>query len=71
MYFDFYKYNAICVERAAARRRVLINEIAPVVLDIVHIGNLGALPPSPRVLVDKAIQLGLLTPSEHSELVWM
>jgi len=71
MYFDFKKYNIICAERRAAKRRVLFNSIAPTVLELVHVGNLGALPPSPRVLVDKAIQLGLLTPSEHGELVWV
>ena len=36
------------------------------VLDNVHPGNLGPLPPSPRLLLLKAYQLGLLSATESS-----
>lgn len=35
----------------------------------VHPGNLGALPPSPRLLVYKAAQIGLLSEREATKLV--
>lgn len=37
------------------------NLVAPMVLEAVHIGNLGELPPSPKKIVHKALQLGLLS----------
>lgn len=42
--------------------------VAELVLDAVHPGNLGALPPSPRVLIRKADQLGLITLRESIAL---
>ena len=35
--------------------------VAELVIEAVHPGNLGALPPSPRTLIRKADQLGLIT----------
>lgn len=42
--------------------------VAELVLDAVHPGNLGALPPSPRTLIRKADQLGLITSRERYAL---
>lgn len=35
------------------------NEVAGMVLELVHPGNLGPLPPSPGVVKAKAVELGL------------
>jgi hypothetical protein len=42
--------------------------MAELVLDSVHPSNLGALPPSPRTLIRKADQLGLITLRERIAL---
>lgn len=42
--------------------------VAELVLGAVHPGNLGALPPSPRTLIRKANQLGLITQRESFAL---
>lgn len=52
--------------RAKQARRAALNEVALVVLDLVHPGNLGPLPPSPQVLVNKAYALGLLKPHDRA-----
>jgi hypothetical protein len=41
-------------------KRELESMIYPMVLEVVHPGNLGALPPAPDVLVYKAEQVGLI-----------
>lgn len=46
-------------------REVIRPEVAELVLEAVHPANLGALPPSPDVLIFKAIQIGLI--SSYSE----
>lgn len=42
------------------RRNVLRNDVAEMVLELVHPNNLGELPPSPDVIAWKAVQIGLL-----------
>lgn len=51
--------------RAALRRAELKALAITMVLEAVHIGNLGPLPPSPAMLVWKAYQIGLLTEREY------
>ena len=46
------------------RRGRALRAAMELVVECVHPGNLGALPPSPKVLVAKAHQLGLLTAEE-------
>jgi len=41
------------------KRQVLRAEVAELVLDYVHPGNLNALPPSPDMIALKALQIGL------------
>lgn len=50
--------------RARQRARVFRNELCSVVIELVHPDNLGALPPSPRILGYKAIQIGLVSDKE-------
>ena len=42
-------------------REVIRPEVAELVLEAVHPSNLGALPPSPMVLIGKAVQIGLIS----------
>lgn len=39
-------------------------------LELVHPGNLGALPPSPAMLASKGVQMGVATYGEFFEEVW-
>lgn len=47
-----------------ARRRSEFMALATLVFESVHLDNLGALPPSPRKIIDKGIQLGLISYSD-------
>lgn len=42
-------------------REVIRSEVAELVLESVHPANLGALPPSPELLIFKAIQIGIIS----------
>lgn len=61
-----FHYNTFARNRASAERAIhkSFALVAELVLDNVHPGNLGALPPSPRTLICKADQLGLITVHE-------
>lgn len=45
-------------------------DMLSVVLELVHPGNLGALPPSPAVLACKGVQMGVATYAEFFREVW-
>lgn len=62
---DFYLNSQARHERAIRESFPLVAEL---VLDAVHPGNLGALPPSPRTLIRKADQLGFITSRESYAL---
>ena len=55
-------------ERARAKRE-LAALVYSLVIEAVHPGNLGALPPSPNVLIGKADFIGLISAREYSILV--
>lgn len=65
-----FHYNLFLRSRAAAERaiREMFPLVAELVVDAVHPGNLGVLPPSPRKLIHKADQLGLITRVERIAL---
>lgn len=46
-------------------RRDEFNLVAPMILEAVHIDNLGALPPSPKKIVHKGIQIGLISSGDR------
>lgn len=48
----------------------VLTEVYQVLQDLVHIGNMGELPPSPKTVWLKARQLDLLTESENETLFW-
>ncbi|SFT78036.1 hypothetical protein [Pseudomonas marincola] len=54
------------MQRATRDMELLLCELA---IEAVHPGNLGALPPSPEVLLCKAQQIGLVTPAEQRVLL--
>ena len=66
------RFNYTVFANSRARHERAIHEsfalVAELVLDAVHPGNLGALPPSPRTLIRKAEQLGLITLRESIAL---
>ena len=64
---EAYRINQRCIRDAA---RVEAAEVAALVIECVHPGNLGCLPPSPRWLVYKAAQIGLLSNDEAAHLVF-
>lgn len=45
-------------------RRRSFAMLAPLILTEIHPGNLGPLPPSPRAIVEKAVQVGLVNGSD-------
>lgn len=51
-------------------KRVPRQDMLEVVLELVHPGNLGALPPSPSMLAYKGEQIGLAKYGEFFETVW-
>lgn len=51
-------------------RVVARQDMLSVVIELVHPGNLGALPPSPSMLAYKGEQLGLAKYGEFFETVW-
>ena len=53
-------YSPRAVRRFTDSQRLAI----ALVMAEVHPGNLGALPPSPGVLLGKAVQIGILTVAE-------
>lgn len=65
-----FRYDLFLASRARHERaiRESFPLVAELVLDSVHPGNLGALPPSPRTLIRKADQLGLITLRESIAL---
>ena len=66
-----YSYSLFIQNRTRNDRRIAgaFSGVAECVLDLVHPGNLGALPPSPRALLGKAESLGLLSIREYSDMV--
>lgn len=66
------RFNYSVFLNSRARHERAIREgfplVAELVLDAVHPGNLGVLPPSPRTLICKADQLGLITQRERYAL---
>lgn len=65
-----FNYSVFVRSRARHEQRIRddFQLIAELVLDAVHPGNLGVLPPSPRTLIRKADQLGLITLHERIAL---
>ena len=59
-------YNSWC--RRVKRRHDFYKVLFELVLEHVHAGNLGALPPSPEVLTWKAVQIGLTTTRELADV---
>lgn len=57
-------YLARCQQAELADARYVADLYSSVVIDLVHPGNLGPLPPSRSTLMHKAEQLGLLE-SQH------
>lgn len=51
-------------------RRAPKQDMLLVVLDLVHPGNLGPLPPSPRCIAYKGEQIGLARYEEFFEEIW-
>ena len=49
-------------------REIVRPEVAELVLEAVHPANLGALPPSPEVLISKAVQIGIIS-SYHEGVI--
>jgi hypothetical protein len=45
-------------------------ELLSIVVELVHPGNLGALPPSPSMLAYKGEQIGIAKYAEFSQRVW-
>lgn len=66
-YHHSYILRCFAAERANARW-VFNTEYADAVLDLVHPGNLGPLPPSPYRVFSKARDLGLVAP-EHEWII--
>ena len=58
------KADRIEAERRQRRAHTMLVSVACVVIDLVHPGNLGPLPPSPAALIAKAKYLDLLTHEE-------
>ena len=58
-------------ERRIRRGRRIWNVVSELVLAEVHPGNLGALPPSPRLLIDKAHALELINADEAAAALWV
>ena len=59
-------YDRLMQQRARRRRKNMEDflAVAEIVLESVHPGNLGPLPPSPELIIHKARLLGLLKPLE-------
>ena len=57
-------YNSAMRKQAA--RRELAHTVCELVIAEVHPGNLGVLPPSPEVLLWKAVQIGLLCTTDEA-----
>lgn len=55
-----YEWECIQAHRAWLKAREEFAALAELVLEAVHPGNLGALPPSPNMLRYKARQIGLI-----------
>lgn len=55
-------YDMVC--RNNKRRWSFYNTLFELVLSSVHPGNLGPLPPSPKVLTNKGVQIGLTSSKE-------
>lgn len=60
-------YNWVARRKAATRE--LEQLLIQLVLEAVHPGHLGALPPAPAVLLAKARQIGLVGPKEERILL--
>lgn len=66
-----FSYSLFIQNRACNDCRIAgaFSDVAECVLDLVHPGNLGALPPSPRALLGKAENLGLISIREYSDMI--
>ena len=53
------EYVSWCKAANRAYNMARFNEVAGMVLELVHPGNLGPLPPSPGAVKAKAVELGL------------
>lgn len=62
--------DQIAKERREAQAMKLLTDVYSTFEGLVHIGNMGVLPPSPKVVYLKARQLGILTDSESTTLFW-
>jgi hypothetical protein len=51
-------------------KQIVDTEVARVVLDLIHPGNLGVLPPSPSMLAHKGEQIGVIKYEEMFRTVW-
>ena len=57
------------VRRARDNARSTVCVVAELVLEAVHPGNLGDLPPAPRTLIYEAELIGLITEREATTLL--
>lgn len=62
--------GSITYPRRFRSREVVRQDVAVAVLDLVHPGNLGELPPSPRTLAWKGEQMGVINHKEMWETIW-
>lgn len=53
----------------AWRRRQAFNSVASVLMDVIHPGNFSTLPPSPKEIILKGVQVGLVTPKDRAYLI--
>jgi hypothetical protein len=51
-------------------KEVVNTEVACAILDLIHPGNLGVLPPSPSMLAYKGEQIGVIKYGEMFRTVW-
>lgn len=62
--------GSLAYPRRSRSRVVAKQELLSIVVEMVHPGNLGELPPSPSMLAWKGEQMGLAKYGEFFETVW-
>ena len=62
--------GSLAYPRRTRSKLVHDNSMLAVVLELVHPGNLGALPPSPSLLAYKGEQMGIAKYSEFYKELW-
>lgn len=62
--------SSIAYPHRTRSREVWNSEALTVVLSLVHIENLGVLPPDPRVIAWRGVQIGVAERKEFNRTVW-